>query len=110
LPLLRICRTDEVPEGSMRKFDLVDRELLVINKDNHYYCLEERCTHAGAPLSEGSLEGEILTCPWHYSQFRITDGMVLRGPADTPLGVFEVQVKDGHLFAGLKKSKNYNER
>jgi len=35
--------------------------------DGKFEWLDGRCTHAGAPLAEGSLNGEVLTCPWHYS-------------------------------------------
>jgi hypothetical protein len=43
--------------------------------------VDGRFSHAGAPLAEIVLDGEVLTCPWHYAQFRISDGSVLRGPA-----------------------------
>ncbi len=59
---------------SMKQFDLKDHKFLIIRKVDQFYCLEARCTHAGAPLAEGNLDGDLLTCPWHYSQFRISDG------------------------------------
>jgi nitrite reductase/ring-hydroxylating ferredoxin subunit len=43
----------------------------------------------------------MLTCPWHYSQFRITDGSVLRGPATNPLRVYRTEIRDGQLFVDL---------
>ena len=58
---------------------------MAVNVEGKVFCLDGRCTHAGAPLSEGTLNGEVLTCPWHYSQFNITNGIVLSGPAYKPL-------------------------
>jgi nitrite reductase/ring-hydroxylating ferredoxin subunit len=74
---------------------------LAANLDGRVYCLDGRCTHAGAPLAEGTLEGEVLTCPWHYSQFNMTNGVVVRGPANKPLKSYPVQEKEGVLYIDL---------
>ena len=68
------------------------------NLSGQFYCLEARCSHAGAPLFEGSIDDEVLTCPWHYSQFKIKDGSVLRGPARRPLRVYRIEIKDRQIF------------
>jgi nitrite reductase/ring-hydroxylating ferredoxin subunit len=95
---LRLCATKDLPPGEMNQFDVKGRELLVINVDNRFYCLAARCTHAGAPLVEGSLAGDILTCPWHQSRFKISDGSVVNGPAAKPLATYKITVKDDQLF------------
>ena len=46
-----------------------DRRLAVIARDGHYSVLSGVCNHAGGPLGEGRLDGEYLTCPWHYWKF-----------------------------------------
>jgi nitrite reductase/ring-hydroxylating ferredoxin subunit len=89
----------------MKQFDLKDSELLVVNTGDRFYCLEARCTHAGAPLAEGNLDGDILTCPWHYSQFRVSDGSVVRGPANSPLNIYDITVRDGQLFIEFKRKQ-----
>ena len=81
---LKLCDIKDVPDGSIRQFDLRDNEYLVINLKGQFFCLDGRCTHAGAPLAEGTLKGDILTCPWHYSQFNIRDGSVVNGPSEKP--------------------------
>ncbi len=65
------------------------------------YCLDGRCSHAGAPLAEGTLDGEVLTCPWHYSQFNITNGEILRGPAYKQLKAYRVEEKGNTVFIDL---------
>lgn len=95
---VKVCSLDVVPAGSMEQFYVNDMEVLVINFDGRFLCLDGRCTHAGAPLAEGSLAGEVLTCPWHGSQFKITDGSVLRGPTEKPLRAYAIFVKDNFLF------------
>jgi nitrite reductase/ring-hydroxylating ferredoxin subunit len=91
----------EIPENEICQYYLGDLEVLVIKIAGRYYGLAGRCTHAGAPLVEGRLDGEILTCPWHGSQFRVTDGSVIRGPADEPLKSYSLLVQDGFIFTQL---------
>ena len=98
MELLRLGTTKEVPPGEMNQFKIKGKELLVVNIDNHFYCLEARCTHAGAPLSEGALNGDILTCPWHGSRFNFTDGSVVDGPARKPLATYKITIKDDQLL------------
>jgi ethylbenzene dioxygenase ferredoxin subunit len=95
---MKLCATKDVSPGEMKQFDLKEEEILVVNLSGRFYCLEARCSHAGAPLYEGSIEDEVLTCPWHYSQFKIKDGSVLRGPAEKPLRVYRTEIKDSQIF------------
>ncbi len=98
---VKVCNLENVPSGSMKQFSVDEHEFLVVNHNGHLFCLDARCTHAGAPLAEGTLEGDILTCPWHRSQFNITDGTVIRGPAEERLHVYPNIVKDNFLFAEI---------
>ncbi len=94
----KVCNLEIVPAGTMKQFYVADLEVMVINSDGRFFCLNGRCTHAGAPLAEGTLTGEVLTCPWHGSQFNIKNGAVVRGPAEKPLRVFPSTVKENFLF------------
>ncbi len=94
----KICSLDTVPIGTMKQFYLTDLEILVVNFNDQIYCLDARCTHAGAPLAEGTLNGWMLTCPWHGSQFNVTNGTVVRGPAEKQLKTYSTVVRDGYVF------------
>lgn len=103
MDFLKLGLAKDVPPGQMQQFDIKGKELLVINLDNKYYCLDARCTHAGAPLVEGNIhDGDLLTCPWHGSCFRISDGSVVDGPATQPLGVYKLEVRDGQLLVAAE--------
>ena len=73
-------------------------EILVINLNGQFFCLDGRCSHAGAPVVEGELKGEVLICPWHGSQFNITTGAVLKGPAMRPLKIYKSIVNNDVIF------------
>jgi nitrite reductase/ring-hydroxylating ferredoxin subunit len=92
--------TGPVPDGSCIKAILKGQEVAIFNVGGELYATQATCTHRGGPLCEGSLVGDIVTCPWHGSQFNVRTGEVVHGPADEPLETFRVEVKDGKIFAG----------
>lgn len=98
---VKLCDKNILPLGELRSFKIKGHEILAVNVDNKVFCLDGRCTHAGAPLAEGTLNGEVLTCPWHYSQFNITSGIVLRGPAYKPLKSYRVEEREKLVFIDL---------
>jgi 3-phenylpropionate/trans-cinnamate dioxygenase ferredoxin component len=100
LVLVKVCDLDIAPvPGSLKAFKVGTLEVLITNVDGQFYCTSARCTHSGgAPLSEGTLDGIVLTCPWHEAQFRVTDGKLIRGPAKENLRVYRNIVKENHLF------------
>jgi nitrite reductase/ring-hydroxylating ferredoxin subunit len=61
------------------------------------YAVEDRCPHAGATLSEGEVDGSIVTCPRHGSQFDVCTGERTRGPADAALRTFRAVEEDGFV-------------
>ncbi len=60
--------------------------------------ISDLCPHAGAPLSSGALDGPVLTCSAHGSQFDVRDGARLRGPADLDVAAHRVVEQDGQLW------------
>ena len=99
--LVKLCDKNILSLGEMVAFKVKGHEVLAVNINGKIFCLDARCTHAGAPLAEGSLNGEALTCPWHYSQFNIVNGMVLGGPAQKPLKTYLVEERENLVFIDL---------
>ena len=98
---VKVSSMDLIPPGSVISFQMNGKEVMVINNAGQLFCLQARCTHAGAPLAEGTIEGDILTCPWHGSKFRITDGEVIKGPAVKKLQVYKSNITDNFLYIEL---------
>ena len=98
---VKLCDKSVIPLGELKAFKIKGHEVLAANVDGKIFCLDARCTHAGAPLAEGSLSGEVLTCPWHYSQFNIISGLVIRGPAYKPLKGYPVEERENSVFIDL---------
>ncbi|MEN6378484.1 MAG: non-heme iron oxygenase ferredoxin subunit [Methanofastidiosum sp.] len=77
---VKICKVSDVKDGTMKKFEVEEKEILVSNIGGKYYAINNKCTHRNGDLSQGKLEGNIVTCPKHGSKFDITTGKVVSGP------------------------------
>jgi nitrite reductase/ring-hydroxylating ferredoxin subunit/uncharacterized membrane protein len=75
--------------------------LLARSQSGKVCALADVCTHLGGPLSEGSREGDTVTCPWHGSQFDLCEGTVLQGPAVFAQPRIEVREREGKIELGL---------
>jgi len=75
---VEVARVDELEEGSMIMFTIEEHELMIARVGNNFYCVDNRCPHMGGNLSHGKLDGTVITCPRHHSQFDLTDGHVIR--------------------------------
>ena len=73
----------EVPEGVPTKVVFGATAVMLVRRGDVVHALKETCSHAGGPLSEGELKDETITCPWHFSTFRLADGSVVHGPASS---------------------------
>jgi 3-phenylpropionate/trans-cinnamate dioxygenase ferredoxin subunit len=71
-------KTGEFKDVMMKKVTVQDKEILVARVEDKYYAVSNRCTHFGGDLSRGKLEGTVVTCPLHGSQFDLIDGHVVR--------------------------------
>jgi nitrite reductase/ring-hydroxylating ferredoxin subunit/uncharacterized membrane protein len=69
--------------------------VIVFRHDGVIVALDAQCPHRGAPMAEGDLDGDVLTCPWHGSQFHVPDGTLLHGPSTFPLPAYECRSVDG---------------
>lgn len=71
--------------------------ILLVRRGTKIFALAETCSHFGAPLSEGTLVGDSIVCPWHMSRFALADGSVINGPAVHPQPCLEARVRDGKV-------------
>jgi catalase len=75
--------------GAMKAVDVDGSRVAVANVGGTFHAFPDACTHRGCSLAEGTLEGNTVTCPCHGSQFDVSTGAVLRGPATEALKAFD---------------------
>jgi len=95
---VRVTDANNLAEGEMRVFDIAGTKVSVASTDGRLFAFDNTCTHRGCSLGEGELEGTTVTCPCHGSQFDVTTGAVLRGPAERPVRSRSVQVEGADLI------------
>ena len=87
-----VLPADELPDGGVRRVEVQGRGILLHRSGGGVQAMEDSCSHAGGPLSEGQLSDGRIVCPWHGSTFRLSDGAVLKGPATFPQLRLETRV------------------
>lgn len=87
----------DLPDGTLTKAALGPTNLVLVRRGDLVYALKATCSHAGGPLPEGALKGDTITCPWHGSVFRISDGAVRHGPAQTRQVAYHARINEGQV-------------
>src|SRR5437867_3341708 len=67
----------KVPEGRLVKAKLGSNQLVLVRQGEQILALHDTCAHAGGPLNEGKLLDGVVECPWHFSRYRLADGLVM---------------------------------
>ena len=95
-------KASDIAPGKMAKVSAEGRDILVANIDGRFYATDDSCTHSGASLSEGRLEGCTVTCGWHGAQFDCKSGKMVKFPAKIrDLASYGTSVESGSVFVEL---------
>jgi nitrite reductase/ring-hydroxylating ferredoxin subunit len=96
-----LCRIYDLPDGRVTRRQLGYLSLAVVRQGSGVLVLADRCAHLGGPLHQGTLGeayGEAcLTCPWHGSTYRLSDGTVVHGPATARQPAFDSRIAEGGI-------------
>lgn len=112
-----LVAADDVAEGQMVQVEVEDHAFLVANVLGVFFVADAYCPHLHGHLAKGTLEGTVVTCPRHHSQFDLVDGSVVRwtdwsgavksvGQAirhPRPLRVYDSLVEGGWVKLGAEK-------
>jgi 3-phenylpropionate/trans-cinnamate dioxygenase ferredoxin subunit len=78
---VKVATTDELEDQQAKLVEVEGQKIALFRVGEVFYALSDTCTHRGGPLSEGTVEGAEVTCPWHGARFDIKTGAVLGPPA-----------------------------
>ncbi|MEN8260198.1 MAG: Rieske 2Fe-2S domain-containing protein [Pseudomonadota bacterium] len=90
-----VIEIDNLGDGDHVVVDVDGTEIAVFNLKGHYFAIEDVCTHDGAEIASGTLEGDQIICPRHGARFCIKTGAVLSPPAYEDLYCFPLRVQHG---------------
>jgi nitrite reductase/ring-hydroxylating ferredoxin subunit len=68
---------NEIGDGQMREYKMDDKSVLVARVNDKFYAINNKCTHRGCLLTNGALEGFVVTCPCHGTRFDVSSGKVV---------------------------------
>jgi len=92
-------KTSDIPPGKMLLVESEGKTILVANENGNYFAMEDTCTHQGASLSEGTLDGSTVTCPWHGSTWDCKTGKLIAFASQLKdLASYKVTVESDSVF------------
>ena len=69
-----VGKASDVPEGGSVVVTVNQKDVAVFRVNGQFFAIDDLCPHMGASLSGGYVENGVVTCPWHYWRFQLTDG------------------------------------
>ena len=93
--LIKVAETKDLPPGEAMSVEVAGVAVALFNVNGSYYAIADTCTHAGGSLSEGEMDGTVVTCPLHGATFDVRSGNVLAAPAPTGVSSYQLEV-DGN--------------
>jgi nitrite reductase (NADH) small subunit len=98
---VKVTQVGQVAPGTGTVVDARGTAIALFNVAGKFYAIANACTHVGGPLGQGKLDGTTVTCPWHGSQFDVTSGQVLKGPARRPVATYPVRARGNDVFVDV---------
>ena len=89
---IKVASIDALEDEQAKLVEVAGQKIALLRVDGSFYAVSDTCTHRGGPLSEGTVEGAEVTCPWHGAKFDIRTGAVLGAPARHGVTSYPVRV------------------
>jgi nitrite reductase (NADH) small subunit/3-phenylpropionate/trans-cinnamate dioxygenase ferredoxin subunit len=87
-----VARVGEIEDGEAKTVPGPGgKPVSVFRVGDRYHAIDDMCPHMGASLAGGFVEDGIVTCPWHYWRFRLSDGAWADNPR-IKIGCYPVHV------------------
>jgi len=92
-----VCAENALAENENIIVDVDGTDVAIFKLDSKFYAIEDVCTHDGAEIASGVLEGDEIICPRHGARFCVKTGEVKCAPAYENVETFPIQITDGRV-------------
>ena len=100
---IKVLSANELAPNEIKQVFVDDREpIAVYNLAGEYFATDDTCTHGQASLSEGSIEGDEIFCPFHMGAFSMKTGEATAPPCVAPLRIYPVRVEGDSVYLELE--------
>jgi nitrite reductase (NADH) small subunit len=97
MALVKVTSLEKLVPGEITEVMAGGLPYAVCNANGELHCLGGICPHAGGPLGQGALHGDIIVCPWHEWEFNCKTGANAEDE-DLVVDTYPVLVKDGIIY------------
>jgi nitrite reductase (NADH) small subunit len=95
-----VAKATNIAPGQIREIQLQGTTIAVANVGGQFHAISNTCLHRGGPLGQGSLQGNVVTCPWHGWSFDVTSGRV-SGSQTAGVACYPVELRGGDVYVDV---------
>jgi nitrite reductase (NADH) small subunit len=100
MAFVRAAKAADITPGSIQEVQVDGKTVALANVGGSFYAINNTCLHRGGPLGQGTLEGKVVTCPWHGWQYDVTTGKTTMNPG-VGLACYPTEVRGDEVFVDM---------
>lgn len=98
---VKLARVQDFKNTRIKSYRLMARPVGIIKqKDGTFIATEVGCKHQNADLTQGRLDGDVVTCPWHGWRYNLITGECLWG-SPTCLRRHGIKIDGNDIYVSL---------
>ena len=100
----KVTSKEELHKKGRVLFKKKPKQIVVFERKDGVYAIDNRCPHQGYPLNEGAVEEkdgkQILTCHWHNWKFDLAGGACVSG--GDPVRSYPIKIEKDFVWVDLQ--------
>lgn len=96
-----VIAAEAMADGEHMIVDVAGVDIAVFKIDGQFYAIEDVCTHDGAEIASGELDGDEIVCPRHGARFCVKTGEVKGPPAYEDITCYSVRIENGRVMVKI---------
>ena len=100
MAFVRVAKATDVAPGQIREIQVQGITIAVANVGGQFHAINNTCLHRGGPLGQGSLHGNVVTCPWHGWTFDVTSGKLTHNQA-AEVACYSVELREEDVYVDI---------
>ncbi len=97
----RACAASEVALGTARAAIVDGVPVVVVSTDEGWFAIQDECSHAAVPLSDGDVEDCHIECYMHGSRFDLRTGWPDQLPATVPVPIYPISIEGDDVLVDV---------
>ena len=93
----KVAEAKDLPPGESMCVDSGGNKVALFNVDGTIYAISDMCSHQGGPLSDGTVDGATVICPWHGASFDLATGAATGPPAGAAVTCYQARVEGDEI-------------